>query len=333
MNFVFSLLTALALAAGAPTAPTPAPSVLGDEPLAPGTFAWQPELSPAGPVLILIDLQQQQAFVYRNGLRIARSSVSTGKPGYETPTGVFTILQKHREHYSNLYDDAPMPFMQRLTWSGVALHAGKLPGYPASHGCVRLPYAFSERLFGITSTGATVVIRDGVADPQLGAHAPFTSAAAGPAAAGAWSWQPERATAGPLTIVFSTRDGLAIVVRDSVEIGRAHVTLSGAPDAGTQVYMLLAGRSDRPSQIVPGRAALNWLAVGATRPSPLGGDLAARVSVPPEFSQRVYDALQPGTTVVITDESLSAGSTGAPLTILRADEPEKAPARPAIDTR
>ncbi|HQZ32008.1 MAG TPA: L,D-transpeptidase family protein, partial [Arenimonas sp.] len=103
--------------------------------LLPGEYLWLPELSPRGPVLVLVSLPEQRAYVYRNGVRIGVATVSTGKPGYETPTGVFTILQKKREHYSNLYDDAPMPFMQRLTWDGVAMHAGRVPGYPASHGC------------------------------------------------------------------------------------------------------------------------------------------------------------------------------------------------------
>ena len=116
----------------------PAHSVLGNDKLAPGEFAWEPQLSNGGPLLVVVNIQEQMAYVYRNGLRIGRTSVSTGKAGHETPTGVFTILEKHEEHYSNKYNNAPMPFMQRLTWDGVALHAGKIPGYQASHGCVRL---------------------------------------------------------------------------------------------------------------------------------------------------------------------------------------------------
>ena len=84
---------------------------------------------------------------------------------------MFTILQKHEDHYSNIYDNAPMPYMQRLTWSGVALHAGKLPGYPASHGCVRMPYEFAQRLYGETKTGLTVVVSDETQFPGHG-HPP-----------------------------------------------------------------------------------------------------------------------------------------------------------------
>ena len=128
--------------------------------LKPGEYLWMPELAPAGPVVIVISLPEQLAYVYRNGVRIGVSTVSTGKPGYETPTGVFTILQKQREHYSNLYDNAPMPFMQRLTWDGIALHGGDLPGYPASHGCIRMPNAFAKRLFGLTAMGGRVLVTD-----------------------------------------------------------------------------------------------------------------------------------------------------------------------------
>ena len=163
------LLLALALPLAAlPPAAAPAAAPLQ---LLPGEYLWLPELSPRGPVLMLVSLPEQRAYVYRNGVRIGVATVSTGKKGHETPTGVFTILQKKREHYSNLYDDAPMPFMQRLTWDGIALHAGRVPGYPASHGCVRLPYAFSERLYDVTAHGITVVITDQPGQaPGCGVH-------------------------------------------------------------------------------------------------------------------------------------------------------------------
>ena len=97
--------------------------------------------------MVLVSLPHQIVHVFRNGLAIAASTCSSGAKGHETPTGVFTILQKREEHYSSTYNNAPMPNMQRLTWRGVALHAGHLPGYPASHGCIRLPIRFSELYF------------------------------------------------------------------------------------------------------------------------------------------------------------------------------------------
>ena len=135
-----------------------------------GEFNWFPERSAAGPILIIVSIPDQRVHVYRNGIRVAASSCSTGKPGYRTPAGVFKILQKHKHHKSSTYSNAPMPNMNRLTWSGIALHAGNLPGYPASHGCVRLPMQFSELLYGITRTGMTVVIADENSQPASVVH-------------------------------------------------------------------------------------------------------------------------------------------------------------------
>jgi lipoprotein-anchoring transpeptidase ErfK/SrfK len=109
-------------------------------------------------VLIVVSLPTQRMFVFRKGELWDVSKVSTGKRGHETPEGIFPILQKKVMHHSNLYDDAPMPYMQRLTWGGVALHAGRVPGYPASHGCIRLPASFAKKLYGITRFNSTVVI-------------------------------------------------------------------------------------------------------------------------------------------------------------------------------
>ena len=153
---VFLLGSLLQSAATPAVVEAPAPVAT----LEPGEFLWHPEVSTSGPVVVIVSLPEQRAHVYRNGLRIGVSTVSTGKPGHDTPTGVFPILQKRVEHYSTLYDDAPMPYMQRLTWDGVALHAGRIPGYPASHGCVRLPREFAELLFDATSHGTTVVVAD-----------------------------------------------------------------------------------------------------------------------------------------------------------------------------
>ena len=107
---------------------------------------------------MVIDLASQRAAVYRNGKLIGISTIASGKPGYETPDGVFTVLEKEKSHRSNKYDDAPMPYMQRLTWSGLALHGGHPRGYPASHGCIRLPMGFAAALFKEDTHGMQVVI-------------------------------------------------------------------------------------------------------------------------------------------------------------------------------
>jgi L,D-transpeptidase catalytic domain len=111
-----------------------------------------------GPLLAVVSLAKQRIAVYGSEGLVAQSAVSTGQPGHRTPTGVFSVLQKNRYHHSNIYSGAPMPFMQRITWSGVALHAGVVPGYPASHGCIRLPAHFAVELWGMTKPGVRVVI-------------------------------------------------------------------------------------------------------------------------------------------------------------------------------
>lgn len=122
------------------------------------------------PLTIVISLRKQRLHLFdANGL-IASSPISSGRPGYRTPKGIFTILQKRRQHFSNLYGGAPMPNMQRLTWSGIALHAGNLPGYPDSHGCIRLPHRFSKYLFDITKLGGRVIVTDEPVTPVPISH-------------------------------------------------------------------------------------------------------------------------------------------------------------------
>jgi hypothetical protein len=126
--------------------------------LKPGQYVWEPKSASTGPLFLVIDLTAQRARVYRNGVPFAVSTISTGSKGRETPTGVFTILQKELVHRSRTYDNAPMPYMQRLTWKGVAMHAGNLPGRASSHGCIRLPKAFAKLLYGVTELGTPVMI-------------------------------------------------------------------------------------------------------------------------------------------------------------------------------
>ena len=126
--------------------------------LGPGQYVWASNTASTGPLMLVVDLSAQRALLYRNGVPIAASTVSTGRRGRETPRGVFTILQKRVVHRSRTYDDAPMPYMQRLTWRGVAMHAGHVPGYPASHGCIRLPRGFAKRLYAVTRIGTPVMI-------------------------------------------------------------------------------------------------------------------------------------------------------------------------------
>jgi hypothetical protein len=125
-----------------------------------GQFVWQDGGQGAGAVTILVSLPLQRLFVYRGEALIGISTISSGKPGHDTPVGEFEILEKNQDHRSNIYDNAPMPFMQRLTWDGIAIHGGRIPGSPASHGCIRVPTAFASKLFEVTSLGAKVTVTD-----------------------------------------------------------------------------------------------------------------------------------------------------------------------------
>lgn len=138
---------------------------------------------PQGPLIISISIAQQKLQIYdANGL-FAESPVSTGMPGHATPMGVFSVIQKQKYHRSNIYSGAPMPYMQRITWSGVAMHAGVLPGHPASHGCIRMPMAFAVKMWNWTRMGARVVITPAGVVPESFAHSLLAAVKAPPQAA------------------------------------------------------------------------------------------------------------------------------------------------------
>jgi hypothetical protein len=146
------------------------------------------------PIIAIVSLREQRITVYDATGWILRAPVSSGQTGRETPAGIFSVIQKEAEHYSNLYDDAFMPHMQRLTWSGIALHGGPLPGYAASHGCIRMPYDFAERLFGLTRVGMRVIVAPADEVPLEIVHkALFTSKPGGDAAAAARAAEAEEA--------------------------------------------------------------------------------------------------------------------------------------------
>jgi hypothetical protein len=125
---------------------------------------------PKGPLQIVVSIGNQKVTLFSNGVRVAQGPVSTGVPGRPTPTGVFSIIEKDRYHHSNLYSNAPMPYMQRITWSGVALHEGVLPGYPASHGCIRMSHDFAQKLWPITNLGVRVIVAHNELAPVDFAH-------------------------------------------------------------------------------------------------------------------------------------------------------------------
>jgi hypothetical protein len=272
----------------------------------PGDYVWHPEISPAGPVVVIVSVPEQKMYVYRNGVRIGRSTISTGKKGHTTPTGMFTILQKKVSHESSIYKGAQMPHMQRLTWTGIAMHAGHLPGYPASHGCVRLPIDFAEKLYSVTSNGTSVIITDDkfapgeTTEPGRLLSGKTGEPSAPTLAAGRFEWHPEKALTGPVSIILSTSDQQAYVYRNGIEIGRAAVSTTGlGQDLGSHVYSALDkfdpnGRREWTSTASFGRAR-----------APDIKELAERVTIAPEFLEQARAVVAPGTTLIITDVRVS----------------------------
>jgi hypothetical protein len=294
--------------------------------LKPGEWVWAESLAPRGPVLVYVDLDRQVATVYRNGIRIAASTISSGKPGFETPRGVFTILEKDEDHRSRTYDDAPMPFQQRLTWKGVALHAGNLPGFPASHGCVRLPLEFSKLLFRTTTLGGTVVIAGSHGEPYkkpaAGVLAPTSLKGFGavPLPLGdkqAFSWHPELSPTGPTSIIVSTGDQMVVVLRNGVEIGRARAALT--QDSTESQVLTLTGGTGRKAQ---------WIQVGVQDVAPEDAAIISTrgveaMQLPADFVTRMRSVMTPGTTVLVTQASVSGDTTGVQTTVLASDaDPE-----------
>jgi hypothetical protein len=281
------------------------------EQLTNGEFNWFPDRSENGPVLVIVSLPDQRLYVYRNGVRIAASTCSTGKLGHRTPTGVFKILQKDKNHHSSTYNDAPMPYMNRLTWSGVALHAGQLPGYPASHGCVRLPKEFAELLFGVTKLGMTVVIADDKSQPEevthpgmvLGEYAAREFNAVDTAIkATEYSEGHDRAPKSPSVVVSSADksihvfDNGALAASGKVEIQNPEKPL------GERVYTL-SGADDQSE-------LLTWQAAGVGASAKTTGEdngaALRRIKADLPAREAVRKRLKFGMTLVTTDQRADA---------------------------
>ncbi len=277
--------------------------------LQPGEFTWNPELSPEGPVAVVVSIPDQRVHVYRNGIRIAVSTCSTGKKGHETPTGVFTVLQKDKHHRSSTYGGAPMPNMNRLTWDGIALHAGKLPGYPASHGCIRLPLEFSERLFGITHMGTPVILAGGHSDPAEVVHPglvlseyaehEFEDAIAHldgkrlPT-----GWHGDNPTP-PTSVLVSGADERVFVLENGVIVaeGRAIIRDPETP-LGSHVFILFDTHD--------ARRGLAWHAIGYHHDAPEGfvepeEAVIRRLQSEPHVIEAMKMRMHPGMVLVMTD--------------------------------
>ena len=301
-----------------------------------GQFLWMGEAVTSGPVVMVVSLNEQRAYVYRNGVLIGATTVSTGRPGHLTPTGVFTVLQKQKDHRSTIYDGAPMPYMERLTWGGVALHAGGLPGYPESHGCVHLPSEFAKLLFAVSPMGMTVVIASAATEPERVDHpgylAPVSFEGGSPivrdplAPGEVERWQPELSPTGPVSIVLSQGSGRVIVYRNGIEIGRARMTISGNEPITSHALVLTEGPSSTPDPYVPDEKKYHWVRVGVPGHMQEAGTQVnaaalAKIRLPAEFVRQVNSILTPGATVFVTNEALSPESSGPILRVVDADPP------------
>lgn len=232
-------------------APVPYDTLTQD--LQPGEFTWAPKIAPEGPILVVVSLDEQRAYAYRDGVEIGASTISSGKKGHETPTGVFHTFLKDKDHHSSLYHNAAMPYTEKLTRDGVALHAGGIPGYPESHGCVHLPSEFARLLFNAAPLGMTVVIGDSRTAPANVDHPPVlvpVNADGMPVntprlgASDDYRWEPEKSPAGVVAIIMSGYDRRAVVLRNGVEIGRSTIAIDD-PDVrlGTHVFAMSGGNS------------------------------------------------------------------------------------------
>ncbi len=187
--------------------------------------AKEVQLPPRQPLNLVVSIRKQKLFVYHGTELIETSPVSTGQRGFPTPSGVFSILEKNRIHHSNIYSGAPMPFMQRVTWSGVALHAGMLPGYAASHGCIRLPHSFARQLFGMTRMNNHVIITSSEIAPVEISHKQLFQPALEDASA---------QSAAPAVVVTASLTGTASDATPAVK-----------PPSTAPIRLLIARRSER----------------------------------------------------------------------------------------
>ena len=133
-------------------------ATFGDKDIKPGHYLWDENADASGPARVVVSLGDQLAYLYRGDSLVAVAAISTGKPGKDTPTGIFSVLEKKPMHHSKKYDDAPMPFMQRIDQYGIALHAGHNPGHAASHGCIRIPMSEAKELSDLTPIGTVVLV-------------------------------------------------------------------------------------------------------------------------------------------------------------------------------
>lgn len=277
-----------------------------------GQFIWNGNAVPSGPVVALVSIPEQRIYLYRNGILIGLSTVSTGKRGYGTPAGIFAVLEKDRHHRSRTYDNAPMPYANRLTWGGVALHAGHVASRPASHGCIRLPTQFARLLFNVSTLGMTVIIKGyqgqtfRLAYPAVAApvdsleYQLINSPDLLPTEE--FRWQPENAPEGSVSVILSETEQQLLVYRHGIEIGRAKISMIlTEKNPGTHAFIMQEGEGTDSHPLLNH----HWTAMGINQDDMLlNAAFFKQLNIPIEFATVLDNLLTPGTTLLITDKPM-----------------------------
>lgn len=293
-----------------------------------GEFTWAPELAPQGPILVTVSLDEQRAYTFRNGILIGVATASTGKKGHETPTGVFHTTLKDVNHHSSKYNNASMPYTERFTSSGIALHAGGLPGYPSSHGCVHLPSEYARLLFKEAPLGMTVVVTNNTRFPEAVDHPACLSpvnvdgkmqAHERLSASETYRWNPELSPNGPVSLLISRTDKRLVVVRNGIEVGRCKVTIANEKDSlGTLVYVAHVN----PTSAGSGSGNMKWISHElADRNYGSGAHgqpekSLSRIKIPDAFLVQVQPLIVEGTTMILTDAPILRKTTGKEMAVI-----------------
>lgn len=274
-----------------------------------GRFIWNPDAAPTGAVVALVSIPKQQLYLYRHGVLIGVSSVSTGKRGYGTPAGIFTVLEKDRFHRSRTYDNAPMPYANRLTWDGVALHAGHVTGAPASHGCIRLPAQFARLLFSVSTKGMTVIVLGYESQAFRLAHpvmvlptdskdnAVLSLLDLSPTEA--FRWQADNAQDGAVSLVMNKASQLLLVYRNGIEIGRSKISLPAAASSwGTRAFIMQTKQNADTNRFFNH----HWTAMNQHEDNTLfNAAFFEQMNIPADFANALNGILTAGSTLLLTD--------------------------------
>ncbi|MPZ36539.1 MAG: L,D-transpeptidase family protein [Rhizobiales bacterium] len=249
------------------------------------------ENMPKGPLQLMVSIGDQRAVLYSNGIRVADAKVSTGVAGHPTPTGIFSIIQKNRWHRSNLYSNAPMYYMHRLTWSGIALHEGHLPGYPASHGCIRLPTAFVSRLWTVSKLGMRVVVARVEVKPEDISHAKLFNPAQKPVDTSRTSDTPEGLRA---SLETSGQGFVRVAEAQPVATDAGAVTdapsAAKAKDAETPSA---TPHTAAPAEVATSEAAASDAAAAPVEASRMGAAVPTEAPAAPEASAATTEPQRP----------------------------------------